>query len=82
MKRNEYLARAFDAYNEGRVDAETYDAMIMNVDIFCNDEDEEDDCRYGLPRTYAEVEYDDFDSEEAVYGARWDDMNYQHYMER
>ena len=35
-----------------------------------------------LPRTYAEIEYSDFDSAEAVDGARWDDLNYQHYMDR
>ena len=35
-----------------------------------------------LPKGYAEVEYDDFDDPEAVLGARWDDMNYQHYIER
>ena len=77
MKRNEYLRRAFEALNEGRIDEETYDAMIMNADIFCEDDD-----AYGLPGTYAEIEYDDFDDPEAVDGARWDDMNYRHYMER
>ena len=35
-----------------------------------------------LPSTYAEIEYEDFDSPEAIDGARWDDMNYTHYMER
>ena len=35
-----------------------------------------------LPRTYAEVEYDGFENAEAISGARFDDMNYQHYMER
>ena len=35
-----------------------------------------------IPRTYAEVEYDDFDSEEAAMGARFDDMNYLRYFER
>lgn len=38
------MERAFRAYNEGRVDAETYDAMVENADIFSeDDEDEEDD---------------------------------------
>lgn len=41
MKRSEYLERAFEAYNSGRVSEEAYDAMIMNADAFC-DEDEED----------------------------------------
>ena len=79
MNRKEYLKRAFEALNEGRIDEETYDAMVMNADIFC--EDDEDD-RYGLPETYAEIEYDDFDDPEAIDGARWDDMNYLHYIER
>ena len=80
MKRQEYLRRAFKAFNEGTVSEEAYDAMLENADVFCDDDD--DDAEYGLPDTYAEVEYDDFDSYEAVYGARWDDMNYLHYLER
>lgn len=80
MKRSEYLERAFEAYNSGRVDEETYDTMLENADIFSEEDDDEDGCQ--LPDTYAEVEYDDFDTAEAVNGARWDDMNYQHYMER
>ena len=39
MKRSEYLQRAFDAYNEGRISEEVYDSMVMNADVFC-DEDE------------------------------------------
>lgn len=35
-----------------------------------------------LPSTYAEIDYDDFEDPEAIDGARWDDMNYLHYMER
>lgn len=37
-----------------------------------------------LPKTYAEIDYGDriLDDPEAIEGARWDDMNYQHYMER
>ena len=52
--------------------------MVMNADEFCEDSDE--DCN--LPSTYAEIEYDDFDSLEAMDGARFDDMNYLRYMER
>lgn len=33
----------FDLYNSGEIDADTYDAMIMNADIFCDDSDEEGD---------------------------------------
>ena len=78
MKRSEYMERAFEALNEGRISEEAYDQMIMNADIFCEDDDDS----HGLPRTYAEIEYDDFDDPEAILGARWDDMNYSHYMER
>lgn len=78
MKRSEYLQRAFEAYNEGRISAEVYDSMVMNADVFCD----EDEREYGLPSTYAEVEYDDFDNPEAVAGARFDDMNYLRYTER
>lgn len=35
-----------------------------------------------LPASYCEIEYDDMESEEAVMGARFDDMNYLRYMER
>ncbi len=78
MKRSEYLQRAFDAYNEGRISEEVYDSMVMNADVFC-DEDEDEG---GLPSTYAEVEYDDFDNPEAIAGAKFDDMNYLRYTER
>ena len=83
MKRNEYFKRAADLYGSGQVSGEVYDAMIMNADIFCDDEEEDED-RYqgGLPDTYAEVEYSDFDNPEAVDGARFDDMNYLRYTER
>lgn len=77
MIKSEYLQRALEAYNSGKVDADTYDAMVMNADIFC-DEDEDD----RLPSWYAEVEYDDFDNAEAIEGAKFDDMNYLYYMER
>lgn len=84
MTRIEYMARALEALNAGRISKEAYDAACMNADIFCDDEEEEhlypED--YNLPSTYAEVEYDDFDNPEAIQGARWDDMNYTHYIER
>lgn len=42
MKHAEYLLRAFEAYNAGRIDEETYDAMILNADIFCDNEESEE----------------------------------------
>jgi hypothetical protein len=35
-----------------------------------------------FPVGYAEVEYSDFDNAEARDGARFDDLNYLHYLER
>lgn len=51
MTRSEYLERAAEAFNDGRIDGHTYDTMVMNADIFT---DEEPECE--LPRTYAEIE--------------------------
>ena len=80
MTRAEYMKRALDAWSAGRIDEETYDAMMLNVDVFCDDEDDDTDER--LPDTYAEIEYENFDDPEAIEGAKWDDLNYLHYMER
>ena len=81
MTRNEYLKKAFEAYNVGRINEDTYDAMVMNANIFC-DEDENDYEDDRLPPWYAEIEYKDMDSPEAISGARFDDLNYIRYMER
>lgn len=35
-----------------------------------------------IPRTYTEIEYDDFDDPEAIMGARFDDMNFLRYFEK
>jgi len=77
MKRSEYLQNAFRLRNEGKISDEAYDAMIMNADSFC-DEDEDD----RLPSSYAEIDYGDRDDAEAIDGMRFDDMNYTRYMER
>ncbi len=82
MKRSEYLKRAADLYASGQVSGEVYDAMFMNADVFCDDDDDGDGYEGGLPATYAEIEYSDFDNPEAVAGARFDDMNYFRYTER
>lgn len=76
MQRSDYLKRAKEAYDSGRIDREVYDSMIEIADCFCDDKETQ------LPDTYAEIEYSDFDNAEARDGARWDDMNYLHYMER
>lgn len=81
MKKSEYLQRAFELLNDNKISEEVYDAMIMNSEVFCEEDEEE----YGLPHTYAELEYSSerlFSDPEAIDGAKWDDMNYIHYMER
>ncbi|MPM22641.1 hypothetical protein SDC9_69099 [bioreactor metagenome] len=77
MTRQEYIRRAQEAYDSGRVSDEVYDCMIRNMEVFC--EDNGDD---RLPRSYAEVEYDNFENAEAIDGAKFDDINYRHYVER
>ena len=42
MKRNKYLEDAFKKYNEGKLSEEAYDAILENISVFC-DEDEEDE---------------------------------------
>jgi hypothetical protein len=39
MSKEKYLKKALEAYDRGKIDADTYDAMVMNADIFCNAED-------------------------------------------
>ncbi|MGE4353536.1 MAG: hypothetical protein AB7D36_05580 [Oscillospiraceae bacterium] len=78
MTRNEYFKRAQAAYDSGRVSAEVYDCMILSADEFCEDNN---DCD-GLPCTYAEIEYSNFDNAEAIDGAKFDDFNYLRYTER
>ena len=80
MKRKEYRGKAFELWSSGEISGEVYDAMLMNEDAFC--EDDEDEYRYGLPSTYSEIDYADMESEEAYTGCRFDDMNYSRYMER
>ena len=81
MKKTEYLKRALDAYNSGKVTEEVYDAMVLNADYFC-DEDDEDEYDSFLPKSYAEIEYYDLDTPEALAGCKFDDMNFLRYLER
>ena len=37
MTKSEYLERALDAYDSGKISAEAYDAAIRNANIFCDD---------------------------------------------
>ena len=42
MSRNDYLNEAFRLYNEGKISDGAYDAIVMNVDVFTEDDEEED----------------------------------------
>lgn len=84
IKRSEYLKKANEAFDSGRIDEATYDAMLMNIDCFCEEDDDDEDYD-NFPEWYAEVEYSEERMEndpEAVAGAMWDDKNYLHYRER
>ena len=80
MKTHEYIKRAERLLHDGKINDEAYEAMVMNADVFCDEDDEYTDPRF--PRGYAEIEYDDFEDPEAILGARWDDMNFLRYYER
>lgn len=41
MQRSDYLKRAAEAYDSGRISGETYDLMIENADHFCDDDESE-----------------------------------------
>ena len=78
MKRAEYFDNAQKLLSEGKINEEVFWAMLDNADAFVDEEEYE----YGIPSTYAEIEYEDFDDPEAIMGARFDDMNYLRYRER
>lgn len=43
MSRNEYLEEAFNLFNEGKISDSAYDAILMNIDTFTeNDKNEEE----------------------------------------
>ena len=41
MSRNDYLNEAFKLFNEGKISDSAYDAILMNIDEFTNDYEEE-----------------------------------------
>ena len=41
MNRNDYLQEAFRLFNEGEISDSVYDAILMNVDVFTKDEEDE-----------------------------------------
>ena len=42
MNRNDYLNEAFKLFNEGKISDSVYDAILMNIDVFTEDEEDED----------------------------------------
>lgn len=42
MKRSEYRGKAFELWSSDKISGEVYDAMIMNEDAFCEDDDDRD----------------------------------------
>ena len=43
MKKSVYLKHAQKLYDSGAVSCEVYDVMLMNIDVFCDDEDKTED---------------------------------------
>ena len=43
MKRNKYLENAFKKYNEGKISEEAYDAILENIDAFCDKNENENE---------------------------------------
>ena len=41
MIRGKYLEDAFKKYNEGKISEEAYDAILMNIDNFCEEDEDE-----------------------------------------
>lgn len=38
MTREEYLKSVFEAFNEDKINAETFDEALMNIEAFINDD--------------------------------------------
>lgn len=80
MRREDYEKKVLGLYHGGQIDEDTYNTMVeVAGELY---DDDEDDYYYGLPSSYAEVEYNDFENAEAIDGARFDDINYLRYTER
>lgn len=43
MSRNDYLEEAFRLYNEGKISDSAYDAIMMNIDVFTEDDKNEEE---------------------------------------
>lgn len=79
MTPNEYFSILGKLCDDGVISENTFNEM-MNCSEAFSDEYDEWDSRF--PHSYAEVEYDDLETEEAAIGMAFDDMNYLRYYER
>ena len=79
MSYKDYIQAINNAYLNGCISESVRDCFVEHSNAIYNHMEEH---THGLPKTYAEIEYEDFDSAEAVDGARFDDMNYLRYTER
>ena len=43
MSRNDYLEEAFNLFNEGKISDSAYDAIMMNIDVFTEDDKNEEE---------------------------------------
>ena len=79
MTSNDYFRILGKLCDDGKISEDTFNEMMDHSEDFC-DEYEEYDSRF--PAGYCEIEYSDMESEEAVIGCRFDDMNFMRYFER
>ena len=92
VKRDSYtlIRKAFREcleWNDKHPDNEIFmeedpDYITIEDDVIYLDPRDEFDELANLPDTYAEIEYEDMESPEAILGSRFDDMNFTRYMER
>lgn len=43
MNRNDYLEEAFNLFNEGKISDSAYDAIMMNINVFTEDDKNEEE---------------------------------------
>ena len=79
MTPNEYFRKLGELCDSGKISEDTFNEMVNMSEDFCDEYDEWDS---RFPKGYCEVEYDDMESEEAVAGCAFDDMNFLRHFER
>jgi hypothetical protein len=43
MNKQKYLESAFEAFTKDKISEEVYDAMLLQINDFCDEEDEDND---------------------------------------